>query len=162
MGAGRKQALSKAQRLLILADTGGSNSAARGAWKDRLQQQLCDRFGLTVTVAHYPTGAQYNPIERRLFSQIGSNWAGEPLGSYQKILNFIRTTKTSTGLKVRACPDRRDYPVGVKPSAERLRQLRITRAKLAPKWNYTIAPSNCCDIRSNSLSISSRALITPS
>jgi hypothetical protein len=52
-----------ARHLLILADTGGSNSAARGAWKDHLQQ-LCDRFGLTITVAHYPTGAsKYNPIE---------------------------------------------------------------------------------------------------
>jgi len=132
-----------ARRLLILADTGGSNSAARGAWKDRLQQELCDRFGLTVTVAHYPTGAsKYNPIERRLFSQISNNWAGEPLGSYQKILKFIRTTKTSTGLKVRAWLDRKNYPLGVKPSEERLRRLRISRPKVAPKWNYTIVPSN--------------------
>lgn len=131
------------QRLLILADTGGSHAAARGAWKDHLQQQLCDRFGLTVTVAHYPTGAsKYNPIERRLFSQISNNWEGEPLTSYEKILKFIRTTKTSTGLKVRAWLDRKDYPVGVKPSAERLRQLRIARAKVAPRWNYTISPSN--------------------
>jgi hypothetical protein len=131
-----------AQRLLILADTGGSNAAARGAWKDHLQQQLCDQFGLTVTVAHYPTGAsKFNPIERRLFSRISSNWEGEPLVSYEKILKFIRTTTTSTGLKVRARLDRRAYPVGVKPSAERLRQLRITRAKIAPRWNYTLAPS---------------------
>jgi len=100
-------------------------------------------LGLTVPVAHYPTGAsKYNPIERRLFSYIITRWKGEPLESYEKILKFIRTTKTSTGLKVRACLDRRDYPVGVKPSAERLRQLRITRAKIAPKWSYTIAPSN--------------------
>jgi hypothetical protein len=133
----------QAQHLLILADTGGSNSATRGAWKDQVQEQLCDRFGLTVTVAHYPTGAsKYNPIERRLFSQISRNWAGEPLNSYQKILNFLRTTKTSTGLKVRACLDRREYPVGVKPSAQRLRELHITRPKIAPKWNYTIKPSN--------------------
>jgi len=132
-----------APHLLILADTGGSNSATRGAWKDRLQELLCDRFGLTITVAHYPTGAsKYNPIERRLFSQISNNWAGEPLRSYETILKFIRTTKTSTGLKVRAWLDRRDYPVGVKPSAERLRQLRVTRAKIAPRWNYTITPSN--------------------
>ena len=67
------------QHLLILADTGGSNSATRGAWKDQLQQQLCDRLGLTVTIAHYPTGtSKYNPIERRLFSQISKNWAAEP------------------------------------------------------------------------------------
>jgi hypothetical protein len=132
----------QAKRLLILADTGGSNSATRGAWKDQLQH-LCDRCGITVTVAHYPTGAsKYNPIERRLFSHVSRNWAGEPLRNYEKILKFLRTTKTSTGLKVRACLDRRDYPVGVKPSAARLRELRITRSKVAPKWNYTIRPSD--------------------
>ena len=128
--------------LLILADTGGSNSAARGAWKDQ-RQQFCDHSGLSVTVAHYPTGAsKYNPIERRLFSMISKNWAGEPLTSYEKILKFIRTTITNTGLKVRAYLDRKNYPAGVKPSRQRLRQLRLTRYKVAPKWNYTIVPSN--------------------
>jgi Rhodopirellula transposase DDE domain len=48
---GRKR-YPNAQRLLILADTGGNNAAARSAWKDHLQQPLCDRFGLTITVAH--------------------------------------------------------------------------------------------------------------
>ena len=130
------------QRLLILADTGGGNAAARGAWKDQLQQQLCDQFDLTVTVAHYPTGAsKYNPIERRLFSQISRNWKGEPLKSYETILKFIRTTKTTTGLIVTARLDRKPYPVGIKPSAARLRQLNLTKATFAPRWNYTIRPS---------------------
>ena len=52
-GEGR-QRYPHSQRLLILADTGGSNSATRGAWKDQIQQHLCDELGLTVTVAHYP------------------------------------------------------------------------------------------------------------
>jgi hypothetical protein len=94
-------------KLLILADTGGSRSATRGAWKDELQR-LCDRTGLTITVAPYPTAAsKYNPIERRLFRAISSNWAGEPLRSYEKILKFIRTTTTSTGLKLRVFLERR-------------------------------------------------------
>jgi len=132
-----------AQHLLILADTGGSNSATRGAWKDQLQQRLCDRLGLTVTVAHYPTGtSKYNPIERRLFSQISKNWAAEPLTDYPKILGLIRNTTTTTGLKVRAYLDTKNYPLKVKPSAQRLRELRITRHEILPKWNYTIAPSN--------------------
>jgi len=132
-----------ARNLRILADTGGSNSATRGAWKDQLQQRLCDRLGLTVTVAHYPTGAsKYNPIERRLFSQISKNWAAEPRTDYDKILRSIRGTTTSTGLKVRAYLDTNEYPLKVKPSAHRLRQLRITRHTTLPKWNYTITPSN--------------------
>jgi hypothetical protein len=132
-----------AKHLLILADTGGSNSATRGAWKDQLQKHLCDRLGLTVTVAHYPAGAsKYNPIERRLFSQISHNWAAEPLTSYDKILGLIRKTTTTTGLRVRAHLDTKDYPLKVKPSAQRLRELRVTRHTTLPKWNYTIAPSN--------------------
>jgi len=95
--------------------------------KINFKRNSATRYGLTVTVAHYPAGAsKYNPIERRLFSQISRNWAGEPLVSYDKILRYIRTTKTSTGLSVTARLDRRDYPVGVKPSASRLRQLNVT------------------------------------
>jgi hypothetical protein len=131
------------KNLLILADTGGSNSATRGAWKDQLQRQLCDQMGLTVTVAHYPAGnSKYNPIERRLFSQITNNWAAEPLTDYNTILELIRHTTTTTGLRVRAYLDTKYYPLKVKPSAQRLRELRITRNKILPKWNYTIAPSN--------------------
>ena len=61
-----------------------------------------------MTVAHYPTGAsKWNPIEHRLFSEVSRNWAGEPLDSYQKILNYARTTQTQTGLQVTAYLDRR-------------------------------------------------------
>jgi hypothetical protein len=42
-----------------------------------LQAQLADSFGLTLTVAHYPTGAsKWNPIEHRLYSEISKNWGG--------------------------------------------------------------------------------------
>jgi hypothetical protein len=70
-------------------------------------------------VAHYPAGAsKYNPIERRLFSQISKNWAAEPLTGYDKILGLIRQTTTTTGLRVRAYLDTKDYPLKVKPSAK--------------------------------------------
>src|SRR5205085_8214590 len=55
-------------QLLILSDTGGSNGARRRTWKTELQSQVADSLGLTLTVAHYPTGAsKWNPIEHRLF-----------------------------------------------------------------------------------------------
>ena len=131
------------QHLLILADTGGSNSATRGAWKDQLQQQLCDRLGLTVTIAHYPTGtSKYNPIERRLFSQISENWAAEPLTDHNTILGLIRNTTTTTGLQVRAYLDTKDYPLKVKPSAQRLRELRVTRHKILTTPSLLVMPSN--------------------
>ena len=63
-------------------------------WKQRVQTQICDRFGPTVTVCHYPTGcSKSNPIENKLFSHISQNWAGVPLRSWETILAFIRGTK---------------------------------------------------------------------
>src|SRR6266851_7743013 len=41
---------SNRDHFLLLADAGGSNSCRTRAWKERLQVQVCDRFGLTVTV----------------------------------------------------------------------------------------------------------------
>jgi hypothetical protein len=66
-----------ANQLLVLADSGGSNGARTRAWKHCLQERLCDRHGLSVTVCHYPTSAsKWNPIEHRMFSEISKNWAG--------------------------------------------------------------------------------------
>jgi hypothetical protein len=91
------------------AQTSGSGRLQRQqqlhflAWKIELQTQICNPFGLAATIAHYPTGAsKWNPIEHRLFSEISKNWAAEPLDSYEKMLTFIRTTSTQTGLVVTA------------------------------------------------------------
>ena len=132
----------RARQLLILADTGGSNSCRRHAWKTELQAQLSNPFDLAVTVAHYPTGtSKWNPIEHRLFAEISKNWAAEPLDSYQKILNFIRSTRTETGLSVTAQLDRRNYPTGTEPTPEQLQSLRLRPHEILPKWNYTISPN---------------------
>ncbi len=132
----------QARRLLLLGDTGGSNSCRTRAWKTELQFQLADVFGLTLTVAHYPTGAsKWNPIEHRLFSEISKNWAGEPLDSYQKILRFIRSTRTASGLSVTAHLDRRHYSTGVEPTPGQLQALHLQPADVLPKWNYTLSPN---------------------
>lgn len=131
-----------ARKLLILADSGGSNGHRCRAWKTELQAQLCNRFGLTLTVAHYPSGtSKWNPIEHRLFSEVSKNWAAEPLDTYDKILNFIRTTRTQTGLRVRAYLDRTDYQTGITPDAQTLQQLRLRPNTMLPEWNYTISPN---------------------
>ena len=44
----------QSSELLILADSGGSNGARSRLWKCALQEKLADRFGLAVTVCHYP------------------------------------------------------------------------------------------------------------
>ena len=54
-------------KLLILCDAGGSNNCRSWLWKAELQRQCADRFGISVLVCHYPTGAsKYNPIEYRV------------------------------------------------------------------------------------------------
>jgi hypothetical protein len=132
----------RTNNLLILADTGGSNSNRTYAWKTEIQDQLCNRFNLTVTIAHYPTGtSKWNPVEHRLFSEISKNWAGEPLTTYEKILKFIRTTNTKTGLRVTAYLDRTAYNTGLTPTAEDRSRLCLRPHDILPKWNYTIAPN---------------------
>jgi hypothetical protein len=133
----------QAKELLILADTGGGNSARARAWKYHLQQELVNPYELKVTVAHYPPGAsKWNPIEHRLFSQISNNWAGHPLESYETVLKYIRTTTTTaTGLQVRARMLSKKYEKGEKFSDQQMQQLVLTRDTVLPKWNYTLSPA---------------------
>lgn len=127
--------------ILILCDSGGSNGYRRRSWKWFLQTKLVDYFGLTVHVCHYPPGAsKYNPIERKLFSFITKNWAGEPLTSNEKALSFIRSTKTESGLKVKAFLVEKEYEKGIKVSDEQMRSLNIKHSKVCPQWNYCIRP----------------------
>jgi hypothetical protein len=128
--------------VLILADCGGGNSARARAWKYHLQHQLCDPYGLTITVCHYPPGAsKWNPIEQALFSQISTNWAGIPLESYQTVLNYLRTTQTQTGLRVKAHLVRKNYDKGEQISNSKMAELMLIPHKTLPAWNYTLAPS---------------------
>ena len=131
-----------APQILVLADSGGSNSCRSWGWKTEIQQQLCNAFRITATIAHYPTGAsKWNPIEHRLFSEISKKWAAEPLLSYEKMLGFIRNTRTKTGLTVTAYLDRTEYPTGLKPDPKLISSLALKPGKLLPQWNYTIAPN---------------------
>jgi hypothetical protein len=129
-----------AHELFILADGGGSNGPRCRAWKKAIQDTLCT-LGLTVTVSHYPPGAsKWNPIEHRLFSQISRNWAGEPLTDIDKILYFIRTTKTQTGLTVNAYLIPENYDTGIKISDAEMRQLNLVPHDTLGRWNYTMRP----------------------
>lgn len=129
------------QKLMILADGGGSNGSRTRAWKYAIQEKLADPFGLSVTICHYPPKtSKWNPIEHRLFSEISKNWAGQPLESYETVLNYIRTTTTRTGLKVKASLVKKDYPTGIKISDAEMKTLNIRPHKVLPKWNYTIEP----------------------
>jgi hypothetical protein len=127
--------------ILVLADGGGSNGYRPRLWKASLQEVLADRYGLAVTVCHYPTGAsKWNPVEHRLFGPISRNWAGVPLRSPEILLGFLRGTATQTGLRVTAEWWPRRYVRGVKVSDAEMAQLCIEPHNICPRWNYTITP----------------------
>lgn len=129
------------KHLLVLADGGGGNRPSSRVLKARLQSKLCDPYDLTVTICHFPPGtSKWNPIEHRLFSQISGNWKGEPLESYERVLKYIRTTTTKTGLSVRARLLRKEYETGVEVSDDEMKTVRVRRHRTLPKWNYTIRP----------------------
>jgi len=129
-----------AGRLAIEADCGGGNGNRSWGWRAGLQE-LADEFGLVVTVGHFPPSAsKWNLIEHRLFSQISRNWAGQPLGSYETVLKFIRATTSEAGLWCQAWLDSREYPTKVKVSKEEQQTIRLERHKVLPQWNYTIRP----------------------
>ena len=130
----------KSRHWFVEADCGGGNNPRVWAWKWELQQ-VANRWGVAITVAHYPPGAsKWNPIEHRLFSHISQNWQGEPLKDYETMLNFIGNTTTETGLRCRAVLDSRHYPTKVKITAEQKQVIRIKKSAVLPQWNYTILP----------------------
>lgn len=137
MGA---KAYPDAARLLITADSGGSNGARVRLWKVELQK-LADQTGLEISVCHLPPGtSKWNKIEHRMFSFIRQNWRGKPLLSHQAIVNLIAATTTKTGLQVRAEIDRGKYPKGVKISRQQVNEILLQRDPFHGEWNYTIFP----------------------
>jgi hypothetical protein len=129
-----------AKRLLIEADGGGSNGSRPVAWKVELQK-LADELGLIICVSHlWPGTSKWNLIEHRMFSLISENWAGEPLVSYEVMLQFIRHTKSDTGFHCRAALDQRTYATKMKVSKEQRASVNMKPRRVFPKLNYVIRP----------------------
>ena len=135
-----REAYPQAARLLITADSGGSNGARVRLWKLELQK-LADETGLRISICHLPPGtSKWNKIEHRLFSFLSQNWRGKPLVSHQVIVNLIAATTTKAGLRVRAEVDPGRYPQGVKVTDKEVASIRIERDRFHGDWNYTILP----------------------
>jgi Rhodopirellula transposase DDE domain len=129
-----------ADELLILADGGGSNGHRPRLWKARLQDRVADRYGLHVTVCHYPTGAsKWNPVEPRLFGPVSIDWAGQPLRTLDVLMGWVRGTEVG-GSGVTARLDRATYRTKVKVSKADMEGLDVERDNVCPAWNYAISP----------------------
>lgn len=130
----------KAQRLLITADSGGSNGSRVRLWKLELQK-FADQTGLEIAVCHFPPGtSKWNKIEHRLFSFITQNWRGKPLVSHEVIVNLIAATTTRTGLHVRSQLDTSTYPKGIKVSKAEFATISLHPDPFHGDWNYSIIP----------------------
>lgn|SRR5579884_357828 len=135
-----QQRYAPAQRLLITADSGGSNSSRGRLWKWSLQE-LANETGRSIAVSHYPPRtSKWNTIEHGLFRFIGRNWRGQPLASREQMVERIRATTTRTGLKVEAEVEPKVYPKGVRLKNRELAQLRLQADEFHSDWNYTISP----------------------
>jgi hypothetical protein len=129
------------EELLILCDSGGSNSYRARLWKYTIHNKICRLHGISITVCHYPPGAsKWNPADHRLFSFISMNWSGVPLRSYDIMLNYIRNTTTRKGLKVDAILNDKKYEKGLNISEDQMNTINLKRHAHLPDWNYTIKP----------------------
>jgi transposase len=135
-----REAYPKATRLLITADSGGSNGSRLRLWKLELQK-LADETRLRIAVCHFPPGtSKWNKIEHRLFSFISKNWRGKPLTSLQVIVSLIAATTTATGLKVHSELDTASYQPGIKVSDKDVSEINLRRDKFHGDWNYEVHP----------------------
>lgn len=139
-----RQSYPDAQSILLLADCGGSNSAAKYIFKHDLQA-VVNQIGIEIRVAHYPSYcSKYNPIERRLFSQISRVCTGMLFDTLDTVVTLMRKATTSTGLKTTVNVIRRIYETG-RNATEAIKQnvrSSVEFDKIRPKWNYTIKPQN--------------------
>jgi len=130
----------QARRLLITADSGGSNGSRSRLWKVELQK-LADETGLIIEVCHYPPGtSKWNKIEHRLFCHITRNWQGVPLETLEVVVESIAATRTATGLEVHVWLDEETYAKGRKASDAVLAECHIKRHAFHGEWNYEIHP----------------------
>jgi hypothetical protein len=132
---------SKANKMYITADGGGSNGSTVKLWKTELQA-MANELGLKLQISHFPPGtSKWNKIEHKLFSFISKNWRGKPLTCLEVIVNLIASTTTSAGLKIQCVVDYTDYKSGVKVTDDELAKVNITRDEYHGDWNYSITPN---------------------
>jgi Rhodopirellula transposase DDE domain len=154
---GRK-AYPKAAKLLIMADSGGSNARRSRLWKAGLQH-LSNLTGLHIQIAHFPPGtSKWSKVQHRMFSLITQNWRARPLISYQTIIHLIANTGTATGLKVKAKLTQRTYPTGIEISAEEMAKLNLKPDAFHGDWNYSLLPP----MIARSYSLFTRQTLVPS
>ena len=131
-----------ATSILLLVDSGGSNSCRHYIFKEDLQK-LSDKIGIEIRVAHYPPYAsKWNPVEHRLFPHITRSLKGVILKSHEIVKELIGKTKTKKGLRVKANIIDKVYVTGRKCSEGFKKTMRIVFDDVLPRWNYKAVPAS--------------------
>ena len=130
----------RATSILLLCDGGGSNSASQYLFKEDLQQ-LVNRLGIEIRVAHYPPyTSKYNPIEHRLFPHLTRACQGVIFESAELVKKLMEKAKTSTGLRVTVDILDKVYQTGRKYAEGFKEDMKIVFDEILPKWNYRAVP----------------------
>lgn len=135
-----KQRYPKATSILLACDGGGSNSSRKYVFKYDLQR-LSESIGIEIRVAHYPPYcSKYNPIERRFFPHVGRACRGMLFDTIERVVDLMRRTCTTTGLRTTVNVIRRNYETKRNATEDMKQQLRIEYDDLLSKWNYVAKP----------------------
>ncbi len=141
-----RQRYPRAKTLLLLCDSGGSNSCRRLGFKEQLQR-VADHSGLWIRVAHYPTGcSKYNPIEHRFFPHVTRQCQGMFLNSVEQVRDLMRKAATASGLKTFVRVMWRAYQTGKKALVRSAAELCLAFDDLLPQWNYLLCPRKVWDV----------------
>jgi len=135
-----KQCYPNAKSILLLCDSGGSNSASHYIFKYDLQE-LVNELGIEIRVAHYPSYcSKYNPIERRFFPHVTRACQGMLFDTLDTAVRLMRRAGTTTGLKTTVNVIRGAYETGRSVANEFKTNMPILFDELLPKLNYRGVP----------------------
>jgi len=131
----------EAEKLLVLCDGGGSNSATMYLFKEDLQK-LANRLGIEIRVAHYPPYcSKYNPIEHRLFPHLTRACRGVIFHTLETVQHYMEKAATATGLTVKVSILDKVYETARKYAAGFKKTMKIVFDEVLPKWNYRAIPA---------------------
>jgi hypothetical protein len=131
-----------AASILVLCDGGGSNNCRHYLFKQDIQN-LSDKIGMEIRIAHYPPyTSKYNPIEHRLFPHVTRACQGVIFKSVDIVKELMEKTKTSTGLKVSVEVIDKVYETGRRVDQYIKENMKIIFDDYLPCWNYRAVPGN--------------------
>ena len=129
-----------ANNILIFCDGGGANGHRHYRFKQALQA-FAKRINLKITIVHYPPYcSKYNPIERRLFSQIHRTMSPTILTDLEQMKTIVEQTTTSTGLTVQVRIVRKEYQTALPSHPDLIIKNKIIHSTILPQFSYIILP----------------------